>query len=198
MALLSSFKAAGSDLLLLPKTFGKTSILHRFQQRGRTTEGLPPETPTLGFNIETISHRGNNITIKDFSGNPRIRPGCWRPYYWNAYAFVFVLDAADPARFPEAKEELHGVHHGTEYSHPLLVLANKMDLPEAAELATISEALGFHKLSRQESQIDLKGISAMTGEGFDDVLDWLVANVSHRLIWQHESEKAKLIRSRGY
>ncbi|KAJ7931706.1 ADP-ribosylation factor family-domain-containing protein [Mycena leptocephala] len=202
--------AAGADFLGLPMTFeimmvgldnaGKTSILHRFKHR-EPTIALPRTETTIGYNVETISYRSHNITIKDFGGDPRVRRPV-RCYYWNAYAFVFVVDATAPERFPEAKEELFYLHNdGTTQaeSHPLLVLANKMDLPGAADLTTISAALGVDEVSRVRKLVAVKGISAVTGEGFDEVLEWISSNVSHRLIVQHDSDKAaELIRTRGY
>jgi signal recognition particle receptor subunit beta len=71
--------------------------------------------------------------------------------FWNAHAFIFALDAAAPARFAEAKEELYRMYEGTDAVHPLLVLANKMDLPGAADMATISTALDIDGLARGRS-----------------------------------------------
>jgi hypothetical protein len=63
---------------------------------------------------------------------------------WNGHAFMFVVDAAAPERFLEAKEELHRLHEEIrlrEYAHPLLVVASKMDVGGAADLGEISRAL---------------------------------------------------------
>lgn len=68
--------------------------------------------------------------------------------FWHAHAFIFLLDAAAPARFPEAKEELLRLLDGIHYSYPVLVLANKIDLPSAVELRTIEDALSVPELVR--------------------------------------------------
>jgi signal recognition particle receptor subunit beta len=65
---------------------------------------------------------------------------------------MFVVDATAPERFPEAKEELHRLHEELcerKYTHPLLVVANKMDSGiDAERLAEISLALDIGGLEK--------------------------------------------------
>jgi hypothetical protein len=69
--------------------------------------------------------------------------------YWDKQAFIFVLDATAAPRFPEAKEELRLLDERDETaSLPLLVLANKMDMADAADVDTISAALDIDALAR--------------------------------------------------
>ncbi|KAJ6540086.1 hypothetical protein B0H10DRAFT_1416747 [Mycena sp. CBHHK59/15] len=77
---------------------------------------------------------------------------------WNGHAFVFALNAAAPERFSEAREELLRMHNEISQEHPLLVLANKMDLHEAVDLLAVSQAL--ERLSKSGRKIALKGVSA--------------------------------------
>ncbi|KAF7356408.1 hypothetical protein MVEN_00973400 [Mycena venus] len=193
---LSSATAACSDVLALPKTFdvmlvgldsaGKTSILYRFAHRDPTNM-LPATETTIGVESETISYRGHNITITEFGGSAKIRV-CARVYFWNYYAFVFVVDATAPERFSEAKEEIQRLNNDSTKcaSHPLLILVNKTDMAGAVDLATISQALGIDQISRLRKIIAVKGVSAMTGEGLDEVLEWLSTAVDHRLIEYHD------------
>ncbi|KAJ7698883.1 ADP-ribosylation factor like 1 [Mycena rosella] len=166
---------------------GKTSLLNRVHRRELPMGVLPATIPTIGMNVETIPYGRHRVEIQDFGGQDKIRP-CWRPYYWNAHAFIFAVDAAAPARFPEAKAELHRMYEQTgEQGYPLLILANKMDLPGAADLPTIATALGFDpeslgRVGRRPTA--MKGVSAMSGAGMDEMLQWFVDNVSHELIVQ--------------
>jgi signal recognition particle receptor subunit beta len=87
--------------------------------------------------------------------------------YWNAHAFIFALDAAAPERFAEARVELDRMHSdsGSE-SYPLLVLANKMDLPQAESLATIAEALGAERFPKWGRPVVVKvGVGHFTSAG---------------------------------
>ncbi|KAJ7698890.1 ADP-ribosylation factor family-domain-containing protein [Mycena rosella] len=203
---LSMFKLAvtAADRLfpssMFPKSFmiiivgldgaGTTSMLNRLHRRELPMGVLPATIPTIANNTETIPYGRHRVKIQELGGMDKIRP-LWRSHYWNAHAFIFVLDAAAPDRFPEAKEELDRVYYDLgkdEYvEYPFLIVANKMDLPGAADLATIAKALGINleTLGRGGRTVAMKGVSAMSGEGLDEVLQWFVDNVSHELIVQH-------------
>ncbi|KAF8216680.1 ADP-ribosylation factor family-domain-containing protein [Mycena galopus ATCC 62051] len=158
---------------------GKTSLVNRLSRRELPLGVLPATASTIGALHIEIKDFG--ITVWEFGGSEKIRP-LWRRYFWNGHAFVFLLDATAPARFPEAKDELIRLWEGMSDKHPVLVLANKVDLAYAAELSMIEEALGVPELARSDRKIALKGISAMTGEGIDEALEWFVANLSHQFI----------------
>jgi GTPase SAR1 family protein len=103
------------------------------------------------------------------------------PDYWNAYAFVFVVDATAPDRFPEAKEELFYLHNDGQTqaeSHPLLVLANKMDLPGAADLRTISAALGVDEVSRVRKLVTVKVEIELVYDDCNSGINAIVSRVS--------------------
>ncbi|KAJ7210557.1 ADP-ribosylation factor family-domain-containing protein [Mycena pura] len=194
----SSITAASKEAFF-PKSFeimiigldgaGTTSILNRLHRRELPTGVLPMTIPTIGFNIETVAHARHRLTIWEAGGQDKIRP-LWRRYYWNALAFAFALDASAPERLPEAREELHRMC-GEVNEHPLLILANKMDLPGAMDLAHITEALGIEEIAKR-CLVAVKGVSAMTGEGLAEMLDWFVANVSHQDIARHNENKKNM------
>ncbi|KAJ7491881.1 ADP-ribosylation factor family-domain-containing protein [Mycena latifolia] len=205
--------AAAADRLLpptlLPKSFeiimvgldgaGKTSLLNRLHRTELPAGVLPATIPTIGSNIETVTHGRHSIKIWEFGGIEKIRP-LWRRYYWNAHAFVFLLDAATPARFAEAKAELQLMLAETTEragAYPLLVLANKTDLTGSADLSAISEALGLAVLdsARSGRAVALKGVSAMTGAGTEEALQWFVENVSHEQIVRSNGNKRNKVQA---
>ncbi|KAJ7656333.1 putative ADP-ribosylation factor, arf [Mycena polygramma] len=181
-------RLAGSAL---PKSFdlvmiglddaGKTSVVNRLKRRELPGGVLPATVTTIGSTIETIAHGRHSVTIWEFGGSEKIRP-LWRRYFWNGHGYIFLVDAAKPTRFAEAKEELQRIWKETEHVGPLLVLANKMDLPDAVKLSAFTEALGIHELAKSDRKLAVKGVSAMTGAGLDDALDWFVENISHQHI----------------
>jgi ADP-ribosylation factor-like protein 1 len=59
---------------------------------------------------------------------------------------------------------------------PLLVLANKQDLPDAASEKDISEVLGLTKIKNRDWSI--YKCSAVTGKGLNESMDWLVEKLS--------------------
>ena len=65
--------------------------------------------PTIGFNVETLEFNKTSLTVWDIGGQPRIRL-LWRHYFADVHGLIFVIDASDPTRFDEAKEELFKLH----------------------------------------------------------------------------------------
>lgn len=67
----------------------------------------------------------------DLGGQTGLRP-YWRCYYQDTNAVVFVIDSADRERLEIAKQELDLMLQEEELrGAPVLVLANKQDLPNA-------------------------------------------------------------------
>ena len=54
---------------------GKTTILYRLRVGHAVTT-----TPTVGFNVETVSYKKIKMNVWDVGGQDKIRP-LWRHYY---------------------------------------------------------------------------------------------------------------------
>jgi ADP-ribosylation factor protein 1 len=70
---------------------------------------------------------------------------------------IFVVDANDPERLGAAREELQGilaedVLHGA----PVLVYANKQDLPHAVTASALIDALGLHGTRGHEWHVQVR------------------------------------------
>ena len=64
------------------------------------------------------------LNLFDLGGHVKIRK-IWPSYYKDVYACIFVIDANDPLRFPEAKEALYTVANDLMMSvKPFLVISN--------------------------------------------------------------------------
>eukprot|EP01016_Furgasonia_blochmanni_P010752 TRINITY_DN1461_c0_g1_i4.p1 TRINITY_DN1461_c0_g1~~TRINITY_DN1461_c0_g1_i4.p1 ORF type:complete len:158 (+),score=16.43 TRINITY_DN1461_c0_g1_i4:321-794(+) len=128
--------------------------------------------PTIGFNVETVTHKNVKLQVWDLGGQTGIRP-YWRSYYPNTHAIIYVVDSADKDRIGISKEELLGILEEEELKNvPILVLANKQDLKTAMTEAEISEALGLTSL--QNRQWAIFKCSALTGFGLQDGMEWIV------------------------
>ena len=68
------------------------------------------------------------MTGIDLGGHHQVRR-VWQDYYQSVDAVVFMVDAADPSRLAEAKEELKRVLDDNQLISgiPIAVLANKVD-----------------------------------------------------------------------
>lgn len=114
----------------------------------------------------------------DLAGQKGIRP-FWRSYYPDTKAVIFVIDATDRERLATAKEELlHILEVTGSYQEeelkgvPVLVLANKQDLPGPLTQGEIIQETGL--AATKTRQWAVYPCSAKTGAGIEDGMNWLV------------------------
>ena len=90
----------------------------------------------------------------------------------NTQGLIHVVDSADTQRLDESKLWLDNVlAQDTLQGVPLIVLANKSDLPGALNRTQIAHGLELPKLHGRHWHI--LSCSAITGEGLYEGLDWL-------------------------
>ncbi|XP_054906154.1 uncharacterized protein LOC129372724 [Poeciliopsis prolifica] len=117
---------------------GKTTLLYKLKLAEVVTT-----IPTLGFNVETVEYKNISFTVWDVGGQTIIRP-LWRHYYTNTQGLIFVIDSSDSERIKEAADELHRQLEEDELRDaPVLVFANKQDLPRAMSVDDITQALSL-------------------------------------------------------
>lgn len=127
--------------------------------------------PTIGFNVENVAYKNVNITTWDVGGRDKIRP-LWRHYYQNTTAIIFMIDSNDHERIADAGEELNRTLREDELRDvPLLVMANKQDLPNAMSISEITDKLGLHSI--KDRQWYIQASCATSGDGLYEGLDWL-------------------------
>ena len=132
-----SFHQETSILILGLDAAGKTALLYSLQ----LGEAISYTIPTVGFNVEEIEMEHLRIKMWDIGGQDKIR-ALWPHYYQQSHALVFVVDSNDQDRFDQARDELHAIiSHKDNVGKPLLVLANKQDLPYAASKEVLTERL---------------------------------------------------------
>ncbi|XP_074838804.1 ADP-ribosylation factor-like protein 11 [Carettochelys insculpta] len=143
---------------------GKSTILSKLKS------DKPVETsPTIGFNVESLeTFRHLSLTLWDVGGQGKLR-GSWEDYLEDTDALIFVLDGADKTRLPEAMAELEKVLNNINMTGvPVLVLANKQELPESLSLSELQEMLNPEWFSGR--RWELRRCSARTGKGLREVL----------------------------
>lgn len=113
---------------------GKTTILKRFNG-----ERIDEISPTLGFNIKTLEHKGYTLNMWDVGGQKSLR-SYWRNYFECTDGLVWVVDSADRMRLESCKQELQVLLQEERLAGAtLLVLCNKQDLPGALNSNEIKE-----------------------------------------------------------
>lgn len=171
---------------------GKTTALYRLKF-GQYISTLP----TIGFNCEKVKlnfekakvhyllifsftdqftdkffsrQQGVSFTIWDIGGQDKLRP-LWIPYTRCTDGIIFVIDSVDEDRFEEARIELMRTLKFPQNNHvPLLILANKHDLPEAKDPAEIVRILGLQDLNGRHLW-HIQSCCSIIGEGLEEGLE---------------------------
>jgi ADP-ribosylation factor-like protein 2 len=196
---------------------GKTTVLRRLSVVKDSSSSndepvnLDDIEPTLGFNIQTLEHRGYRINLWDVGGQKSIR-AYWRNYFEKTDGVVWVVDSADRARLQLCRDELHQLlRHERLAGATLLIFANKQDVPGACTSREIERILmqtdntngnndyqdvnaestyasgAGAEQSRDDNQLfrnrhwSILPCSAATGEGLMDGIDWLVTDIGSRI-----------------
>eukprot|EP00163_Fabomonas_tropica_P031155 TRINITY_DN7310_c0_g1_i1.p1 TRINITY_DN7310_c0_g1~~TRINITY_DN7310_c0_g1_i1.p1 ORF type:complete len:359 (+),score=76.38 TRINITY_DN7310_c0_g1_i1:74-1150(+) len=137
--------------------------------------------PTWGFQDETHKMGKYHLTFYDVGGGDSIR-GIWASYFAEVHAAIYVVDAADPDRLGETKEAFHEAINDQRFKgKPILIFANKQDLPDARKPADIAKDINLDKVLDSEYHITMCTALVEEGQPFDDNIEkgvqWLVDRV---------------------
>eukprot|EP00042_Codosiga_hollandica_P017454 m.48095 g.48095 ORF g.48095 m.48095 type:complete len:194 (+) comp47661_c0_seq2:22-603(+) len=152
---------------------GKTTLLYRL----RTGE-MHSFLPTQRAQQQQLQIGQLRLNAWDVGGHERVR-ALWQTYAIQANAIIFLIDSADRARLEEARNELLAVlptHCYVPVTVPVVVLANKSDLPESIPDAEITRLLQLDKYisgEMNERQVQLFRTSLVNGSGVREAFAWL-------------------------
>eukprot|EP01064_Diplonema_japonicum_P020605 TRINITY_DN30210_c0_g1_i1.p1 TRINITY_DN30210_c0_g1~~TRINITY_DN30210_c0_g1_i1.p1 ORF type:complete len:743 (+),score=132.34 TRINITY_DN30210_c0_g1_i1:57-2285(+) len=149
---------------------GKTTILYKLKLGEIVTT-----IPTIGFNVETVEYKKAKFTMWDVGGPDKIR-ALWKHYFEGLSAVIFVVDSNDKERLGLARDELHRLLSEEATSNPVLVYANKQDLPNALPVSEIITGLGLDTLRHRKWHV--QGSAARAGTGIYEGLEWLANMLS--------------------
>ncbi|KAL9253633.1 ADP-ribosylation factor-related protein [Drosera capensis] len=165
------------------------TLLEKLKDLYLNLEGLPPDriVPTVGLNIGRIEVGNTKLVFWDLGGQPGLR-SIWEKYYEEAHAVIYVVDSNCPSRFEDSKSALEKVlRHQDLQGAPLLILANKQDLPGAVTAEELARYLDLKKLD--EMVYMFEGVSAYEGRGIKESINWLVEEMER-------SKRTEILRSR--
>ena len=174
---------------------GKTTILKTLSE-----ESIETITPTQGFNIKSLVRHALDQpgprrlqTQRLGHRRPEVHPTLLeellrqhRRTRERLLTQVFVIDSADKTRVEECEEELHSLISEEKLKNvPLLIFANKQDMTFALSCETVSARLTqlVEKLklaSIEERVWSIQACSAVTKEGLQDGMEWLVKTISSK------------------
>ena len=156
---------------------GKSTIIKR------VTQGLFSDDTkrTLGLNVDEFESEGIKFVCWDIGGQTVFRDSLWESYISGSSGIIFVVDSSTPDRFPEAQKELwkYVIDNNSVGDIPILILANKQDLPEARSAGEVARALDLHKLTKHSYAI--VPTSAASGFNLEDALEWLRQRITEQI-----------------
>ncbi|RXG71120.1 ADP-ribosylation factor-like protein 4A [Armadillidium vulgare] len=147
-----------------------------------TKGGLLDALPSLGatpLHVVMLGLDGTSFLVWDVGGQDKLRP-LWRSYTRGTDGIVFVVDATDGERLEEARIELLRTLRIPEHNGvPILILANKQDLPRARDGPTVEKLIGVSELGSSQL-FHVQPACAITGEGLEEGLEKLYEMVCKR------------------
>jgi ADP-ribosylation factor protein 1 len=149
----------------------------------------------VGFNVETVEYKNITFTVWDVGGQERLR-SLWKhcelhlfdPGYTYAHhsgspldfqgsqGLIYIVDSNDVDRIADARESLGSLMADSALvGIPILILANKQDLPMAMSTSAITDRLGLHGVREREWYV--QGCVAGSGDGLYEGLEWLATTL---------------------
>ncbi|KAL4555823.1 hypothetical protein LXL04_038451 [Taraxacum kok-saghyz] len=141
---------------------GKTTIVLKIN--GEYTSVI---SPTLGFNIKTMTYDKYTLNIWDVGGQKTIR-SYWRNYFEQTDGLVWVVDSSDLIRLDDCKYELDNL------------LKEEQDIQGALSPNEMAKVLNLDAMDKTRHW-RIVGCSAYTGEGLLEGFDWLVQDIASRI-----------------
>lgn len=128
--------------------------------------------PTIGFNVETVQPaKGISFTVWDVGGQEKIRR-LWVHYFQGTDGLIYIVDSADTDRVREARDELFSICSDPSMRGvPVVVIANKQDLPTALSCTKLVEEMSLPALQVQYGcKWFIQNACATNGEGIYEAM----------------------------
>jgi len=155
---------------------GKTTLLGQL-----ATGRLQSHKPTAKAQVEELTLGKLTFHTFDLGGHVPARKQ-WKKHYIETDVIVFMVDAADQKRFPEAKKELDALLGDPSISKvPFLILGNKIDDEKAVSEQELRQALelqyttqkGNVKLETHIRPVEVFMCSVVKGVGYAEGFRWV-------------------------
>ncbi|KAL0841799.1 hypothetical protein ABMA28_014052 [Loxostege sticticalis] len=156
---------------------GKTTYLEAAKTKfTKKYKAMNPNriTTTVGLNIGKIDVDGVMLNFWDLGGQQELQ-SLWDKYYAECHAVIYIVDSSDRERVSESKETFDRMIASEHLSGvPLLVLANKQDIPDCMGVHTVKPIFNQNAHLIGARDIMLMATSALNGDGVDEGIRWLV------------------------
>ena len=148
---------------------GKSALLHVLK-----TDRVTQTRPTIHPHSEELKMGNLVLNTFDLGGHVTARK-IWKDYFPAVNAILFLVDAVDVKRFPEAKQELESILETPELVNiPIAILGNKIDMAGAVSVEELKEALHYDELLAKETRpLAIFMVSVTKKIGFTQALEWI-------------------------
>ncbi|NXI43428.1 ARL14 protein, partial [Galbula dea] len=164
-------KVKHANILMLGlDSAGKSTLLYKFRYNE-----VFLTSPTIGFNVDMIdTEKDFTLTIWDVGGQQKMRE-VWCDFLENTNGLLYVVDSSDKQRLEESKREFELILKSEFLKNvPVVVLANKQDLPGALNAEEITRRFNMKKHCSDRNWY-VQPCCAFTGEGLSEALQRLTA-----------------------
>ncbi|KAH3761346.1 ADP-ribosylation factor Arf1 [Pelomyxa schiedti] len=157
---------------------GKTTALYKMKL------GEVSTVPDMSYSVEEVKYKNMNLVVFDVGGEDRIR-SLWKQHLPGTKGVIVFVDSADVERMDDAREQMYYLLGDEQLRDaPLLVFANKQDLPSALPVAEITAKLGLPEINvgRTGAPRDwyIQASCATSGDGLPEGFEWLIQQLEKR------------------
>ncbi|EMG46654.1 hypothetical protein G210_3092 [Candida maltosa Xu316] len=129
----------------------------------------------MGFQINTLMHKGFTLNVWDIGGQTSLRV-FWGNYFDKTDLVMWVIDGLSLERLEESYRELREkvILQDRLIGIYLMVVINKIDLiPETDRQLLKQKVIDLLQLPPNDKW-DVELVSGKSGEGIENILDWIV------------------------
>lgn len=132
---------------------------------------------TIGVEFVRLSIGTSTLWAWEAGGRERFR-AISEAYYRNAKGFAFVVDSSDQNGINEACQELGLMKREKRCEKkPILILANKQDLPNAMPIDELKTVLALNEFD-EGIVWHIQAASAFRNQGIREGFEWLASNLA--------------------
>ncbi|NXY10429.1 ARL14 protein, partial [Pteruthius melanotis] len=177
-----------SILMLGLDSAGKSTLLYKLRYKEAFLT-----MPTIGFNVDMIEvGKDFTLTFWDVGGQKKMRE-LWSNFLEGTDGLLYVVDSSDKHRLEESRREFELILKNESIKNvPVVVLANKQDLPGALNAEEITRRFKMKKYCSDRNWY-VQPCCAITGEGLAEALQRVATFAK-----QHRKSKETFTTPKGF